>query len=1428
RDELAAAARRRLPASVYGRIVAAMGWEAHLVDLLMWVGDPRVASAVASRVVRLCPDLAPGMAATLVAVLREKGDAVLSNCWPPVVQRPLACWLPTSHVSRLAESPAVISSFAEAVQRAAAAAASAVRNEGDRWMPCLLLLARVLIAAIRQPYGSSSAGSGSQSPARMACEALQEGLCAWQDVLVADVVASSSGCSSADGSSSGGAPGFVRLLQGQLLPLLDELGRQHIAAQLQQQPQQQPQQQETSKQQRSQLLPSYASVIQLRSRIALLSLAVGAATATATAAAAAKGSQMHGLPPDTAESVHRTDPGGSAQVPRVASGTDLLTPDGVWSNLAPAGHSGSGGANSAGGPTSSVLLTGSGSSGGDSAAPPARPVWLLAATVGDSRTKTFSFRTSGIASVLALPAIKKLEGSAAFGQWQQQQQHKPNTTSRPASTRGLREALAAAAVALLTPGLASWLAVQRDPRVGAVAGADPYSPFRMALALLEFLQVAMTGSDEAVREVVVTAGEGAVAAREGAVGAGEGAAAALTEMAVEGSQLQLTVLRMSAECIACVGAAEQQAALQEVIVAGPAFRSLRSLLAADADLCAAAGRALIAVSNRTTAVEGSLDRLALSAQQEAQRLAAAARELLPYAVLAPYACVRRLILDGLTHAGQQPWVLQLLRCFATVATAPVAAAASASRGGSSARVGSTSSASVVLACLQEVLREASRLLRTSGDVRSLLGLVDGLVEAGVVAPRQLLAELAIGALETREGAGAAASAEVRCALLLVRRLLSGGASAAPRLSYSTAAATELAAARPAALLLAAARTLTSLYDSYESRRQLDAAAVDAAAEVLELGVELYGNHLLTSTAAGAAAAASASERRGQLAELAAGCNRLPMRIAAMLLPLLELPATIQTGAGLPEENTGDRTANADAEDDDDDGGGAMRALTSKFLPAAKWRPRSLRSADPRVARDVVYDTLAFAASSDAHASLVRRAFLDAAVDADAAAGSDESDQSANDHSVVGIADCDAVWAAWGSEVDPPPAAVSAAADARYGSNNATARHLAATAARGLPQLPPAMLLQALIASLAVLLPTATAKQVRRLLLSVLPAVVRLGGGAAALLPGLREAVVASRRTQPGSRPDKGGGRMEAAEEADLLGMITEVLGAELPRDGPAGRQQSAADVAVACGISCCAAIEALNAAALARTEAEATTPSAVSSGGGGTAGTRQEDDDGAVAAAAAAVVADRCAAHLALLVTRLGALAAEVAASGSVRRQEEQQQQLQLRHQLEGAGEGGAGRVTVVAAVLLSGLCEAAATAAAAGAGFDVWQAIILSVLQHLVSALAAVSSSSSSPLAAAAAATASDAAPASNASVGAGADTWTCGMLRSVRRTLRVLPGTAPEVLWRAVERLCEEEEEEKEEGRESGMMNADAGRAVSSGSLAAALAALEAEEGC
>lgn len=285
-------------------------------------------------------------------------------------------------------------------------------------------------------------------------------------------------------------------------------------------------------------------------------------------------------------------------------------------------------------------------------------------------------------------------------------------------------------------------------------------------------------------------------------------------------------------------------------------------------------------------MEGSLDRLALSTQQEAQRLAAAATDMLPYAVLVPETCVRRLVLDSLTHPGQQPWVLQLLLCFHVAVAAPPPP-------------------SVLLSCLQDVLvprthhveaeeegqhheeAGAARWVRTAADRRSLLTLLSGLLRAGLVAPRQLLTEVvALGLYRCpKAGVRRGAVARAHCALLVAQLVLGppgggggdGEDSSAPGLYGLSSPASELAGAQPARLLLAVAGVLQELYDAYDDgdcgvgcsgvSRRLESAVIDVGVAVLERSVHLYGSYLH-------AEGVGCSEL-DDIRALSRGCSQLP-------------------------------------------------------------------------------------------------------------------------------------------------------------------------------------------------------------------------------------------------------------------------------------------------------------------------------------------------------------------------------------------------------------------------------------------------------------------------------------------------------------------------------------------------------------------------
>ncbi|GLC48960.1 hypothetical protein PLESTB_000167300 [Pleodorina starrii] len=1309
RDELAAAARRKLPAGVYVRIVAALGWDARLLDLLAWLPHPAVASAALARAMELHSAIAPAIAEALLGA--GAGCAGAADLDRDAAGSP-------SWAHRIASNPRVVLSVAHSVRQAAAKELSGGADkpawDGRRWLPCLLLLGRALAQTLRRRLASTAAAAavavtttaggdcaGDDQWEDACCEALQEGLCVCQADILAASGAAKTAAADADAVAAT-ATALLQLVQGELAGLLDEqrggggvVGAPHG-------------------------LLSHGSALRLRTRIMLLGMQAASASAAANA------------PPPPISATAAAAAAGNAQLlPRpelpTGEGTVRLAAEDVWRDL-PYGSA-------AAGPVAAMAdPSGTGPAPGQAPAPlapagaegPGRPQtrrlpdWLRAASlaaVAPSGAPRAGGGTDALQLLLSRGAVKNAMTAAAAA---------APAVPAPAPSAAATARAAAAAVALLTPGLGSWLRVQSDPRVGSAAGPDPYSPFRMALALLELLQ-GLQGPGGGARSGADpdAAGSAVNAAVGGDGGTGPGAPAgglcggAEVERVEAARQLELQVLRMAAECLACVGAPEQQAALQAVVLDSPDFASLRARLAADAALQAAACRALVALSNRAAAVEGSLERLALSAQQEAERLAAAATNLLPYAVLVPEACIRRLVLDGLTHPGQQPWVLQLLRCFAVAAAAPAAAAGAPAP---------AAPVPMLLSCVRDVvLGDAARWLRTAAERRSLLGLLGGLLRAGLLAPRQLLSALVEPALSGTAEGGRRSVPQVYCGLL-VAQLVMGGSETAGLPPAAYCPMTELAAARPARLLLAAAAALGELYDTYTGSRRLEAAAIDAAATVLERAVQLYGTYLSTTRHEGDV---------GELRDLSEGCATLPRHPVAVLLPLLELAAA---------SSQGDDGAGGGDDGDEGDGGG-IRALSAWFAPATRWRPRGLRTADANLARAVLVDTLAFATSSAANATAVRLALLDAAAAAAAEDGADEVGEARN------AAPC--VWSAWGDVLPHDDGGAVAAPMGRRDEDveGVIARHVAATAARGLPQLPAPMLLQGSVQAVAELLPTASPEQARRLLLGLLPAVVQAAGGGAALHAALEEAGAAE------GLPTAGALSMEV--------MRTCLLAPVMRRGGGA----AAAAVALSMALACRAAAAALRAAAAADAAAVASAPALLPA------------------------VGDRCAAHLALLASRLSA-----AASASART-------------LDGAGGGGGNLgVAAIAVVLLSELCGVATVAwelASPGndRALDVWQAILLSVLQCLVAALA-VSEPPLRPLPAAAAAAASDVRQ----------------LLRSALRALRTLPNPAAAVLQGSLERLCEEQEPHSDQQEDRGAGAAGGG---GGGGLSAALHAVMSEDG-
>ncbi|EFJ48951.1 hypothetical protein VOLCADRAFT_90289 [Volvox carteri f. nagariensis] len=1348
RDELASAARLTLPAGVYASIVVAMGWEMQLIELLGWLPDSGVATAALARVVGLCPALAPGLVATLLDSVRSGNGsspdaAGRAICMMAAQQEPAggSVFCSSTWANRLVYSPGFVFRIAKAVRQAATTACGgAGKGDGRRWLPCLLLLGRVLVDALHRHVAAEAGGIGAAamvatapegecggadaSWAETCCEALQEGLCAWQEAVLRRTDAVDATVARIESTAST-ATRLLWLLQDELKDLLDMKpgaaggGRGPTGSEGQRR------------------LLSCGAVIRLRTRITLISMqaAAGAAAAAAApqppqpgckdqASIAVVGNvvddEADGVV-DTAAADHTTPDRRSDPVIRKAA---ALTAGDVWLGLdLPYGFTAAGLTDEFGGSANTEDAVGGRFGGvrsplpqhlavGSEKASPwpsaghkrQLPEWLKAATASTAApTRLRCAGSTGGSQLLANAAAAAICFRLASSPPPSLRLQPPDTAKgfpeRNAEAAMATGRVAAIAVALLTPGVGSWLYAHHDPRVVSAGDPNPYSPFRVALALLELLQgrlgsgywkdLGMRSGPEDAGARASTAAAASDRDMEAAAGVeqdllpgwGRSGFVAVPEEGGQQRQLELRLMRMAAECLACVGGPGQQAALQAVVLGSPMFRrcGCRPFLSKSLSSCpvlscikndlkkAAAGRALVALSNRAAAMESSLERRALSAQQEAQRLATAATNLLPYAVLVPE---------------------------------------------------------------EVVLLDAQRWMRTSADRRSLVTLLGGLMETGLVLPRQLLQDLVGRGLAPRgeNGDGRSRSiAQIHCAMLVAQFVLGvvgtgGGVSDVPRAGSFYNPAVELAAARPARLLLAVADALQELYDAYAERHQLEAVAIDAAAAVLERAVQLYGDYLCAgasrgdgSGVAGRVLADLGTGDACELRELAAGCASLPRAPhakATALYGVLRAPSAARTLRGwnctcdarfsmrtasqnsIPLRTFAQLTIMSSRE-------GLFHSVPLMNGYGAERVSVGLRSASTDFARAAIYDVLCFVASSNSNAVAVQQALLHiAAVDDDAEEVEDEGAKATGDNGKSSAA----YWFGWfeAPSYDDGTTRAAAAATAKMSQHGRDAegvvgRHVAATAARGLPQLPAARFLEGGIAALGALLPTAAPEQARRLLLGLLPVLVRAVGGAAVL-----HAAV----PYTSSKHCRGGGATTAlgtsgitqdgAQAASLEVIETWLLGA------PAGHGSGspAADVAISIVMACRGAVAALCSMPIADASASPK----------GAGGCLQAEEAAQQPAAAEPplpsppsrlllATADRCAAYIALLASRLASTAAAVSADGAT-------VLLPRPPQLPTAPASGASaaqppkhgttslEIAVVAVVLLSELCGIVAVVA--------------------------------------------------------------------------------------------------------------------------------------
>jgi hypothetical protein len=458
RDALALPARWRVPVAVYAGVARRLGWEAALADLLAAMPDVRAAARVAARCLDAEPSLAPGFATAVLRLGFEGGanaEAASVSAGSPLVEALTAPGSPF-----LASLAAAVGAAAEVAGEAETTAEAA-----REFVPCLLLLARGVEAALQPGAGAAAGAATGAPPAALAhtCEALQEGLCAWQAALEQLFAADSDPTNGPRGGAATPDAAYLHELRVLLLERLPSLLSAQAA---------QPQPQPGSD-------GAMAARLRLRSRLVLLLMSTGQPGTC--------------VPPVVGPHAARGLCSPVGLLPDVSA-------DDVWQRHALCSAPGSS-------PTGSPVQV---------------PVWLHAAAAQPCQL------TAARCGLLAMLG----RGVGAAG---------PCGGARGGGAAA-EERLAALAVALLTPGLPSWLRAPAKPQLRAAAGPVPYSPYRLAVALLELLA------------------EGPFA--------GGGAAAPGARGWVAPPRV---ALRMAAECLACVGGPEQQAALLEVVGAGQGF-----------------------------------------------------------------------------------------------------------------------------------------------------------------------------------------------------------------------------------------------------------------------------------------------------------------------------------------------------------------------------------------------------------------------------------------------------------------------------------------------------------------------------------------------------------------------------------------------------------------------------------------------------------------------------------------------------------------------------------------------------------------------------------------------------------------------------------------------------------------------------------------
>lgn len=446
--------------------------------------------------------------------------------------------------------------------------------------------------------------------------------------------------------------------------------------------------------------------------------------------------------------------------------------------------------------------------------------------------------------------------------------------------------LAGLLAAWLTPGLPCPWSLPSSGEVMSLCGPSCCSPLRVAMLLLELMQQTCRQMESATWIALAAPPSAGSATTGSSQQAGSRETAPLAQQRHQQrlwQQLQL-LHGMFTDAAALISGSDAQAALLQCALHSRHAAALQQALNADSASCAAASRALVAISNRLSAFEEHAGGQVLSKQQELQLVADMGKELLPHSALFPALVLQRLLSDAVHHPGQQAVVLQML-------SSMVAVAQLRRRG---------TAAPLLLRELVRLVLGPGAVLQTAADARALASLAQGCIAAGLLQQQQVLQHLVVPGLQACSGgaslpvAGAGDEGsmvlQLPALLLLAEQSLpdlpAGGSTLAAASSTAAAAAQgpqghEEMLPALLALLEATAGTV---------QRLLQRQAASAAPPAAELGQAMQLCCRLACTAAGLLAGQPEGDVTTTYAfeELLHAAGSLGWQARMLLLPVWEL------------------------------------------------------------------------------------------------------------------------------------------------------------------------------------------------------------------------------------------------------------------------------------------------------------------------------------------------------------------------------------------------------------------------------------------------------------------------------------------------------------------------------------------------------------